>query len=549
MKSKGFTLIELLAVIVILAIIALIATPIIINIINNAREQSYIRSAELYLNAAQLAVARTNLSKELSSEELTCSILDGGNLNCAGTEVIVELKNSDVIEGGGTITFVNGKITEVEGLIINGKTFRKVDGKLEIVKIEEIPQSCFVFEDIDDSSVAITGYTCDYTNVKIPEYKYSLVPISATLDEEKYMEVCLDDGDDELTCNRFLYGEKHYIESLSAEELAAVIDEYEDGFLNVTYDSNNNPVSATVNEEKWLEPLKVQALRQLYGESFWSHLTASQLQEELQNFYIEDLEYLDITYDGNNNPVSATVDEEEYMGVCVEGWGDNEENCNLSLYGENYQISNVTPEIIQATLDSGIELPDYVEIEYDNNHNPVSATVDEETYVEENLLDAYLELYGDVYFYSHIKSYNLQGELNDWNSQFLNIKYKKGAGIPIVAIGDNAFENNTTITSVTIPNGVTTIGDYAFGECVNLTSVTLPNTLTSIGRYGFGGTGITTLTLPTSVTTLGRAAFGSTPNLTTVSQTDSVTNWGDEVFCGSNYAIINDWSNNGCLIY
>ena len=37
--KKGFTLIELLAVIVILAVIALIATPIVINIINNAKKE------------------------------------------------------------------------------------------------------------------------------------------------------------------------------------------------------------------------------------------------------------------------------------------------------------------------------------------------------------------------------------------------------------------------------------------------------------------------------------------------------------------------------
>lgn len=55
MKNKGFTLIELLAVIVILAIIALIATPIILGIINDARESSKDRSAELVYNAVELA--------------------------------------------------------------------------------------------------------------------------------------------------------------------------------------------------------------------------------------------------------------------------------------------------------------------------------------------------------------------------------------------------------------------------------------------------------------------------------------------------------------
>lgn len=55
MKNKGFTLIELLAVIVILAIIALIATPIILGIINDAREQAKQRSAELVFTGVQYA--------------------------------------------------------------------------------------------------------------------------------------------------------------------------------------------------------------------------------------------------------------------------------------------------------------------------------------------------------------------------------------------------------------------------------------------------------------------------------------------------------------
>ena len=63
MKNKGFTLIELLAVIVILAIIALIATPIILNIINDARESAKERSAELVVanvkSAYSVAYAKT----------------------------------------------------------------------------------------------------------------------------------------------------------------------------------------------------------------------------------------------------------------------------------------------------------------------------------------------------------------------------------------------------------------------------------------------------------------------------------------------------------
>ena len=56
MKTRGFTLIELLAVIVILAIIALIATPIILGIINDARNEAKKRSAELAYSGVEYAI-------------------------------------------------------------------------------------------------------------------------------------------------------------------------------------------------------------------------------------------------------------------------------------------------------------------------------------------------------------------------------------------------------------------------------------------------------------------------------------------------------------
>lgn len=64
MKNKGFTLIELLAVIVILAIIALIATPLILNIISDAREESNKRSIELYKSAVENAFVQAQMKGE-----------------------------------------------------------------------------------------------------------------------------------------------------------------------------------------------------------------------------------------------------------------------------------------------------------------------------------------------------------------------------------------------------------------------------------------------------------------------------------------------------
>ena len=71
MKNKGFTLIELLAVIVILAIIALIATPIILGIINDARNSAKDRSAELVYTGVEYAYTTAMYKKTEFTQDVT----------------------------------------------------------------------------------------------------------------------------------------------------------------------------------------------------------------------------------------------------------------------------------------------------------------------------------------------------------------------------------------------------------------------------------------------------------------------------------------------
>ena len=53
------------------------------------------------------------------------------------------------------------------------------------------------------------------------------------------------------------------------------------------------------------------------------------------------------------------------------------------------------------------------------------------------------------------------------------------------SIGEDAFQSCTSLSSITIPNGVTSIGSYAFQFCSNLTNITIPDSVTSIGYEAF----------------------------------------------------------------
>lgn len=81
-------------------------------------------------------------------------------------------------------------------------------------------------------------------------------------------------------------------------------------------------------------------------------------------------------------------------------------------------------------------------------------------------------------------------------------------GVRVVEVASRAFDGCRTLTSVVIPEGVTTIWDGAFEDCVNLSEVSLPSSLTTIGLYAFGGcSGLTSVTIPSSVAKIESNAF------------------------------------------
>ena len=76
-------------------------------------------------------------------------------------------------------------------------------------------------------------------------------------------------------------------------------------------------------------------------------------------------------------------------------------------------------------------------------------------------------------------------------------------------IGERAFYGCASLTSITIPDGVTSIGESAFYDCTNLTSITIPDSMTSIGSWTFiSCSSLKSITIPNSVTIIGQRALG-----------------------------------------
>ena len=98
-------------------------------------------------------------------------------------------------------------------------------------------------------------------------------------------------------------------------------------------------------------------------------------------------------------------------------------------------------------------------------------------------------------------------------------------------IGRSVFEFCTSLTSVEIPNSVTSIGYAAFGDCTGLINVVIGNNVTSIEEWAFNEcSNLTNIVIPNSVTSIGYGAFERCTSFTSVEIPNNVTNIGELAF-------------------
>lgn len=109
-------------------------------------------------------------------------------------------------------------------------------------------------------------------------------------------------------------------------------------------------------------------------------------------------------------------------------------------------------------------------------------------------------------------------------------------GLPVDTILTRAFENCSSLTSITIPNSVTNISWYAFLNCANLNSVNLPKELTVIPPFCFQNcSSLEEIIIPSSVTKIGEYAFDFCRSLTTITIPESVTIIEEAAFRNTDY--------------
>ena len=102
-------------------------------------------------------------------------------------------------------------------------------------------------------------------------------------------------------------------------------------------------------------------------------------------------------------------------------------------------------------------------------------------------------------------------------------------GIGIYAFAALFVGDYSYLTSITIPNSVTSIRDGAFSNCVELASITIPNSVTSIGEATFYTClALTSITIPSSVTSIGMSVFIGCAALTSINVDSGNTNYSSD---------------------
>ena len=124
------------------------------------------------------------------------------------------------------------------------------------------------------------------------------------------------------------------------------------------------------------------------------------------------------------------------------------------------------------------------------------------------------------------------GDINSWlgiqfEDSYSNPCYSSSASDKNV----NLYFGGQLVTSVVIPDGVTSIGDYAFAGCNGIVSVTIPDSVTNIGSSAFDYcTGLEEVTLGEGIKTIGSSALKKCTSLKNIDIPDSITSIGKEAF-------------------
>ena len=479
--NKAFTLIELLAVIIILAIIALIATPIILDVVEDARISAGKSETQMIYSGINNYCETVKLKKQMGT--LTSEDVDCESKTSFTTEEIskmVNLGNAEILENNfdGTVTYLKVKSNGHVLILENGKF-------VEEGEIAFTPGECFTYED----TTILESFDINYDEC---------VAYMPTLD--------MPEGMIDSYCNNGF----------------TMKDDIDEGNLDINELKSNNVITNVVE----IQGIEITGYDNICG-GMDVVMPASINGKDIVGIGSEAFGHNEISYKNNADNIL-------FMGVKLldsSGLGKKEINSiDLSYANKLTIIGNFAFFGNQLT---SVTIPDSVttiERSAFSNNQLTSVTIpDSVTTIERS-----------AFYGNRLTSVTIPDSVTTIESFAFSSNQLTSVTIPdsVTTIGEEAFFGNQ-LTSVTIPDSVTTIERRAFSNN-QLTSVTIPDSVTMIGNSAFSYNQLTSVTIPSSVTTIDWMAFykdsTSNPNLTTIiNQTGKAFGWGSIINSDSGY--------------
>ena len=329
--KKGFTLIELLAVIVILAIIALIATPIVLDIIEDSKNSSIKRSIELYADAVENSVAKAQLNgsvvpsgkytttdgKTLTNGNTTIKIdYNGAKTVCdvyISNEGTVSLKKCNVSDKDVEYTYGNKIYENGEVVYFNVDTGSKCISS-EAVSTTGTKSGCMKFYAFNDDGEATVNLLLDHdTTAAVVWISIADYVAAGGTDLSNDGGACQGGG----FCSTNEYGPLTVLAQLNNDTKSWVGTETPSNYT-MDQSSQSSGASYTIDYSSYKSRLITsQEIATITGNTSWDEKT-----DESEWFY----------FDTNTTTASTTCTDGNTTG-CSYGWLYDRTNESCTTYG------------------------------------------------------------------------------------------------------------------------------------------------------------------------------------------------------------------------
>ena len=551
-KKIGFTLIELLAVIIVLAIIALIATPIIFNVIENAKLKSLENSCYGVIDAVRTKYAEGLLNSENGTVKLSGDVKD---ITVSGEQPIEgtwEIDNSSDSDNRGikikdvkfasmkdyTCTNVNSDGT------INSKVTCTKGGSDALV---ETDLSCFEYKDIFDYDIDVDACIKKFENTS-PDNDTSVSIIS----HEEAVGICNGNTPyagayyiDELVDTLLLNSKSDSIKELIDSETVKLKTNFNidvDGC--VAFLTGGKEVS---DEELTIFKGMCNGEIPIEGNVYIKeYLINSVISGDVTIEGVEQLGVLEQNYIPKRRVITGyTCDSKDIVIpeqiTAISEVAFNEKEITSVDFRKAKNLKTISIRAFQTNKINSIDLSGAT------NLTTIGAYAFDENEISNIKLPSNIKAIGGRAF-SQNKIANLDfNKLTNLTeiagsafaeNKITNVDLSNMKNLTIIS--DCAFENNE-ISSLKLPNNyikLVKIGQFAFGnnllsgeldlsnftnlsyvsgfENNQLTNVVFPSSITTITDSAFSSNKLTSITIPNSVTTITSHAFSDNPNLTSI---------------------------------